>query len=126
MFKENGHNRDGALLRSIFFRSRFFSSPDSGSAVSAQNSGTTSPDLSDSSSSSSKQSGARKTPESFLGSNAALVNLDSLVSKPPQPAPSLNPFLAPGTSSPRVGTWGFLESGVADGGKAPPAPGGLL
>ncbi|KAM3826864.1 epsin-2 isoform 1-T3 [Vipera latastei] len=70
-----------------------------GSAVSAQNSGTTSPDLSDSSSSSSKQSGARKTPESFLGSNAALVNLDSLVSKPPQPAPSLNPFLAPGSSS---------------------------
>ncbi|XP_015673311.1 epsin-2 isoform X2 [Protobothrops mucrosquamatus] len=76
---------------------------DSGSALSAQNSGTTSPDLSDSlpasSSSSSKQSGARRTPESFLGPNAALVNLDSLVSKPPQPAPSLNPFLAPGSSS---------------------------
>ncbi|KAG8145823.1 putative Epsin 2 protein [Naja naja] len=74
-----------------------------GSALSAQNSGTTSPDLSDcqpaSFSSSSKQSAARKTPESFLGSNAALVNLDSLVSKPPQPAPSLNPFLAPGSSS---------------------------
>uniref|UniRef100_A0A8C5RHQ4 Epsin 2 n=1 Tax=Laticauda laticaudata TaxID=8630 RepID=A0A8C5RHQ4_LATLA len=73
-----------------------------GSALSAQNSGTTSPDLSDcqpATFSSSKQTAARKTPESFLGSNAALVNLDSLVSKPPQPAPSLNPFLAPGSSS---------------------------
>ncbi|XP_017283637.1 epsin-2 isoform X2 [Kryptolebias marmoratus] len=36
----------------------------------------------------------RKTPESFLGPNAALVNLDSLVSKPAQPAPAVNPFLA--------------------------------
>ncbi|XP_033826644.1 epsin-2 isoform X1 [Periophthalmus magnuspinnatus] len=36
----------------------------------------------------------RKTPESFLGPNAALVNLDSLVSKPAQPAPVINPFLA--------------------------------
>ncbi|XP_058013430.1 epsin-2 [Ahaetulla prasina] len=73
-----------------------------GSALSAQNSGTTSPDFSDcqpASFSSGKQSAARKTPESFLGSNAALVNLDSLVSKPPQPAPSLNPFLAAGSSS---------------------------
>ncbi|XP_066120492.1 epsin-2 isoform X3 [Saccopteryx bilineata] len=44
---------------------------------------------------SSKPSGARKTPESFLGPNAALVNLDSLVARPAPPAPSLNPFLAP-------------------------------
>ncbi|KAL6457154.1 hypothetical protein MHYP_G00341170 [Metynnis hypsauchen] len=36
----------------------------------------------------------RKTPESFLGPNAALVNLDSLITKPPQPAPISNPFLA--------------------------------
>uniref|UniRef100_A0A672RPE8 Epsin 2 n=1 Tax=Sinocyclocheilus grahami TaxID=75366 RepID=A0A672RPE8_SINGR len=36
----------------------------------------------------------RKTPESFLGPNAALVNLDSLISKPPQQAPVSNPFLA--------------------------------
>ncbi|XP_055008244.1 epsin-2 isoform X9 [Boleophthalmus pectinirostris] len=36
----------------------------------------------------------RKTPESFLGPNAALVNLDSLVSKPAQSAPVINPFLA--------------------------------
>ncbi|XP_032086501.1 epsin-2 [Thamnophis elegans] len=74
-----------------------------GSAFSAQNSGTTSPDLSEcqpASFSASKQSAARRTPESFLGSNAALVNLDSLVSKPPQPAPpTLNPFLAAGSSS---------------------------
>lgn len=36
----------------------------------------------------------RKTPESFLGPNAALVNLDSLVTRPAQPAPVVNPFLA--------------------------------
>lgn len=39
----------------------------------------------------------RKTPESFLGPNAALVNLDSLVGKLPQQAPVSNPFLAGGT-----------------------------
>ncbi|XP_029015290.1 epsin-2 isoform X2 [Betta splendens] len=43
----------------------------------------------------------RKTPESFLGPNAALVNLDSLVTKPAQPAPIVNPFLAStGASAP--------------------------
>ncbi|KAM6966371.1 epsin-2 isoform 2-T2 [Tautogolabrus adspersus] len=47
----------------------------------------------------------RKTPESFLGPNAALVNLDSLVTKPAQPAPIINPFLA--------------STGVQDGGSAP-------
>ncbi|KAM9125003.1 epsin-2 isoform 2-T3 [Pangshura tecta] len=75
---------------------------ESGSTLSSQHSGTTSPDLFDSqptNMTSSKQSTARKTPESFLGPNAALVNLDSLVSKPPQPVPSLNPFLAPGTAT---------------------------
>ncbi|XP_019118406.1 epsin-2 isoform X2 [Larimichthys crocea] len=41
----------------------------------------------------------RKTPESFLGPNAALVNLDSLVSKPAQPAPVVNPFLASAASA---------------------------
>lgn len=35
----------------------------------------------------------RKTPESFLGPNAALVNLDSLVTKPAQPVAAVNPFL---------------------------------
>ncbi|KAG5279419.1 hypothetical protein AALO_G00077590 [Alosa alosa] len=40
----------------------------------------------------------RKTPESFLGPNAALVNLDSLVTKPPPPAPGPNPFLAAGAA----------------------------
>lgn len=72
---------------------------ESGSTLPSQHSGTTSPDLFDSqhsSMTSGKQSAARKTPESFLGPNAALVNLDSLVSKPPQPVTSLNPFLAPG------------------------------
>ncbi|XP_038618581.1 epsin-2 [Tachyglossus aculeatus] len=75
---------------------------DSASSLPSQNNGTTSPDVFDSqpgSAASNKQSGARKTPESFLGPNAALVNLDSLVTKPPQPVPSLNPFLAPGSSA---------------------------
>uniref|UniRef100_A0A667ZL07 Epsin 2 n=1 Tax=Myripristis murdjan TaxID=586833 RepID=A0A667ZL07_9TELE len=44
--------------------------------------------------SSSTTNPTRKTPESFLGPNAALVNLDSLVTKPAQPAPAVNPFLA--------------------------------
>ncbi|XP_037019060.2 epsin-2 isoform X1 [Artibeus jamaicensis] len=48
---------------------------------------------------SSKPSSTRKTPESFLGPNAALVNLDSLVTRPALPAQSLNPFLAPGASA---------------------------
>nr|XP_033819623.1 epsin-2 isoform X2 [Geotrypetes seraphini] len=64
-------------------------------------SGMTSPDLFNSqpvNMASSKQTSARKTPESFLGPNAALVNLDSLVTKPSQPTPSLNPFLIPGAA----------------------------
>ncbi|XP_040604750.1 epsin-2 isoform X4 [Mesocricetus auratus] len=68
-----------------------------------QDSRTTSPDLFESqplTSASSKPSSARKTPESFLGPNAALVNLDSLVTKPAPPAQSLNPFLAPGAATP--------------------------
>uniref|UniRef100_A0A7N4V4R2 Epsin 2 n=1 Tax=Sarcophilus harrisii TaxID=9305 RepID=A0A7N4V4R2_SARHA len=68
------------------------------SSIPSQNNGTSSPDLFDSQPvnlASSKHSGARKTPESFLGPNAALVNLDSLITKPSQPVPSLNPFLAP-------------------------------
>uniref|UniRef100_F7F5A9 Epsin 2 n=1 Tax=Monodelphis domestica TaxID=13616 RepID=F7F5A9_MONDO len=72
------------------------------SSLPSQNNGTSSPDLFDSQSVnlvSSKQSVARKTPESFLGPNAALVNLDSLITKPSQPVPSLNPFLAPGSST---------------------------
>uniref|UniRef100_A0A4W5K646 Epsin 2 n=1 Tax=Hucho hucho TaxID=62062 RepID=A0A4W5K646_9TELE len=43
---------------------------------------------------------SRKTPESFLGPNAALVNLDSLVTKPPLPAPIVNPFLAAAGAAP--------------------------
>ncbi|KAM9298796.1 epsin-1 [Gastrophryne carolinensis] len=42
----------------------------------------------------------RKTPESFLGPNAALVDLDSLISKPAiQNAKTSNPFLVTGTTS---------------------------
>ncbi|XP_075771299.1 epsin-1 isoform X4 [Pelodiscus sinensis] len=42
----------------------------------------------------------RKTPESFLGPNAALVDLDSLISKPlvPPSSKTSNPFLATGTA----------------------------
>ncbi|XP_043936623.1 epsin-1 isoform X2 [Protopterus annectens] len=45
---------------------------------------------------------ARKTPESFLGPNAALVDLDSLISKPSasQPAKTSNPFLSSGVTTP--------------------------
>ncbi|XP_075755899.1 epsin-2 isoform X1 [Pelodiscus sinensis] len=75
---------------------------ESDSTLPSQHSGTTSPDLFDSqpmNMTSGKQNAARKTPESFLGPNAALVNLDSLVTKPPKPVPSLNPFLAPGAAT---------------------------
>ncbi|KAK2505587.1 hypothetical protein MC885_014365 [Smutsia gigantea] len=68
----------------------------------SQNEGTTSPDPFESQPptiTSSKPSSARKTPESFLGPNAALVNLDSLVARPAPPAQSLNPFLAPGAAT---------------------------
>lgn len=68
----------------------------------SQKSGTTSPDPFESqplSVTTSKTSSARKTPESFLGPNAALVNLDSLVTRPAPSAPSLNPFLAPGAAA---------------------------
>ncbi|XP_053116709.1 epsin-1 isoform X9 [Hemicordylus capensis] len=44
----------------------------------------------------------RKTPESFLGPNAALVDLDSLVSKPSatsSTSKASNPFLPPGSAS---------------------------
>lgn len=68
----------------------------------SQNNGTTSPDPFESqplTTASSKPSSARKTPESFLGPNAALVNLDSLVTRPAPPAQSLNPFLASGAAT---------------------------
>ncbi|XP_064438323.1 epsin-2 isoform X8 [Mirounga angustirostris] len=68
----------------------------------SQNNGTTSPDPFECqplTAASSKPSSARKTPESFLGPNAALVNLDSLVTRPAPPAQSLNPFLAPGAAA---------------------------
>lgn len=67
----------------------------------SQKNGTTSPDPFESqpqTMASSKPNSARKTPESFLGPNAALVNLDSLVTRPAPPAQTLNPFLAPGAA----------------------------
>ncbi|XP_069590751.1 epsin-2 isoform X2 [Ranitomeya imitator] len=73
-------------------------SADSISTLPSLRSGTTSPDLFDSQATTptsiGKQSIARKTPESFLGPNAALVNLDTLVTMPAHPAPTFNPFLA--------------------------------
>ncbi|XP_038676528.1 epsin-2 isoform X1 [Scyliorhinus canicula] len=68
---------------------------------SSKPSGSISPDLFDAQltgSAPSKQTAARKTPESFLGPNAALVNLDSLVTKPVQPSSISNPFLASGST----------------------------
>ncbi|CAJ0925650.1 unnamed protein product, partial [Ranitomeya imitator] len=45
----------------------------------------------------------RKTPESFLGPNAALVDLDSLISKPTlQNTKTSNPFLVTGNGSPGI------------------------
>ncbi|KAE8578969.1 hypothetical protein XENTR_v10023857 [Xenopus tropicalis] len=75
---------------------------DSNSTLPSLRSGTTSPDLFASKPdnvTSSKQTSVRKTPESFLGSNAALVNLETLVSMPPPAAPILNPFLASGAAT---------------------------
>ncbi|KAM4024159.1 epsin-2 isoform 3-T5 [Anomaloglossus baeobatrachus] len=73
-------------------------SADSISTLPSLRSGTTSPDLFDSQTTTptsiGKQNIARKTPESFLGPNAALVNLETLVTMPAQPAPTFNPFLA--------------------------------
>lgn len=66
-----------------------------GSAIPLHSSKSLSPDLFDM----QPSAPARKTPESFLGPNAALVNLDSLVTKPPQSAPVSNPFLAGGTGN---------------------------
>ncbi|XP_045146205.1 epsin-2 isoform X2 [Echinops telfairi] len=77
-------------------------SAESAASLPSLNNRTISPDPFDSQSltiASSKPSSAQKTPESFLGPNAALVNLDSLVTKPTLPAQSLNPFLAPGLAA---------------------------
>ncbi|KAM4698476.1 epsin-2 [Rhinophrynus dorsalis] len=72
-------------------------SADSISTLPSLRSGTTSPDLFDSQPlgvNTGKQTAVRKTPESFLGPNAALVNLDTLVTMPTPAAATLNPFLA--------------------------------
>ncbi|KAG3270277.1 epsin-2 isoform X3 [Ictidomys tridecemlineatus] len=77
-------------------------SAESVASLPSQNNGTASPDPFESQPltvASSKPSSARKTPESFLGPNAALVNLDSLVTRPAPAAQSLNPFLAPGAAA---------------------------
>ncbi|XP_077305550.1 epsin-2 isoform X7 [Lithobates pipiens] len=76
-------------------------SADSISTLPSLRSGTTSPDLFDAqpvAMTIGKQ--ARKTPESFLGPNAVLVNLDTLVTMPTPPAPTFNPFLASGQTAP--------------------------
>ncbi|XP_063054844.1 epsin-1 isoform X1 [Engraulis encrasicolus] len=73
----------------------------------------------------------RKTPESFLGPNAALVDLDSLVSskpKPKQPPPSLsnsstnNPFLQTQGSSPAPGMAVTPGSTISSRGVSPTPP----
>ncbi|KAM8961440.1 epsin-2-like isoform 2-T2 [Pelodytes ibericus] len=74
-------------------------SADSISTLASMRSGSTSPDLFDAQTMNMTKSIARKTPESFLGPNAALVNLDTLVTMPTQAAPTFNPFLASGAPS---------------------------
>lgn len=72
------------------------------STLPSKHSGTASPELFDSqplTTGSARQTPARKTPESFLGPNAALVNLDSLVAKPAPLSNLCNPFLSPGSSA---------------------------
>uniref|UniRef100_A0AAY4AIR9 ENTH domain-containing protein n=1 Tax=Denticeps clupeoides TaxID=299321 RepID=A0AAY4AIR9_9TELE len=73
----------------------------------------------------------RKTPESFLGPNAALVDLDSLVSSKPklkQPPPSLssssanNPFLQTTGSSPAPGMAVTPGSTISSRGVSPTPP----
>ncbi|XP_012688980.1 epsin-1 isoform X2 [Clupea harengus] len=73
----------------------------------------------------------RKTPESFLGPNAALVDLDSLISskpKPKQPPPSLsnsstnNPFLQTRGSSPAPGMAVTPGSTISSRGVSPTPP----
>ncbi|XP_075421917.1 epsin-2 isoform X3 [Ascaphus truei] len=80
-------------------------SAESISTSSSLRSGTASPDMFDCqplNMAASKHAMLRKTPESFLGPNAALVNLETLVTLPPQAAPTLNPFLASGAPATAV------------------------
>ncbi|KAG9349785.1 hypothetical protein JZ751_026138 [Albula glossodonta] len=74
------------------------------STLPSRPSASASPDLLDLQQGSSAQNGtgggSRKTPESFLGPNAALVNLESLVSTPAKPAAPSNPFLTAGAAPP--------------------------
>ncbi|XP_032648896.1 epsin-1 isoform X4 [Chelonoidis abingdonii] len=58
----------------------------------------------------------RKTPESFLGPNAALVDLDSLLSKPhaPPTAKTSNPFLATGTAPGSLSTPGVAGASATN------------
>ncbi|KAI4902562.1 hypothetical protein NFI96_022001 [Prochilodus magdalenae] len=71
----------------------------------------------------------RKTPESFLGPNAALVDLDSLVSSKPKPkqtpptmASSHNPFLQTQGSSPAPGMAVTPGSTISSRGVSPTPP----
>uniref|UniRef100_A0A4W4FQH5 ENTH domain-containing protein n=1 Tax=Electrophorus electricus TaxID=8005 RepID=A0A4W4FQH5_ELEEL len=71
----------------------------------------------------------RKTPESFLGPNAALVDLDSLVSSKPKPkqtpptmAASHNPFLQTQGSSPAPGMAVTPGSTISSRGVSPTPP----
>ncbi|XP_046690571.1 epsin-2 isoform X3 [Silurus meridionalis] len=90
----NGTSRDD-LEDFDSLRPSLMSGGGKGSSVMAlQTSKSASPDLFDL----QPSAATRKTPESFLGPNAALVNLDSLITKSAQPAPVSNPFLAAGAA----------------------------
>ncbi|CAH1273029.1 EPN2 [Branchiostoma lanceolatum] len=49
------------------------------------------------------QGGKQKTPETFLGENSSLVNLDNLISAPAAPPPQLPPPVQPAGTNPFLG-----------------------
>ncbi|XP_019642057.1 PREDICTED: epsin-2-like isoform X5 [Branchiostoma belcheri] len=49
------------------------------------------------------QQGSKKTPETFLGENSSLVNLDNLISAPAAPPPQLPPPVQPAGTNPFLG-----------------------
>ncbi|XP_035261033.1 epsin-2-like [Anguilla anguilla] len=98
----NGNSKDDFLGFDSLRSSNTTGDARGSSTLPSRPSASASPDLMDLKLESPAQNGmgssSRKTPESFLGPNAALVNLESLVSKPAQSASTSNPFLLAGAA----------------------------
>ncbi|KAJ8363979.1 hypothetical protein SKAU_G00128100 [Synaphobranchus kaupii] len=98
----NGNSKDDFSDFDILRSSTMTGEARGNSTLPSRPSTSASPDLMDLKQESSTHNGtgssSRKTPESFLGPNVALVNLESLVSKPAQPASVSNPFLLAGAA----------------------------